>query len=61
MPNNKINLFAKFLTSGEVEHAYNLTRDILIKNGMKIGIIPDSYNKKLFKLIKHCPEGVSYA
>ena len=50
---------AKLLTSGEVEHAFNFTKDILRSQGMKIYDIPDETNIKILKLIKYIPEGVS--
>jgi ClpP class serine protease len=58
--NNKkdINKVVKLLTSGEVEHAFNFTKELLRSQGMNIFDIPDETNIKIIKLIRHLPEGV---
>lgn len=58
--NNKkdIEKVAKLLTSGEVEHSFNFTKEVLRSKGMKIGDIPDKTNIKIIKLIKYLPDGV---
>ena len=53
--------FVRFLTSGEVEHAYNLTANQLIKLGLKINNIPEDINRFITKLIiSKSGEGVSF-
>jgi len=58
--NNKkdINKVVKLLTSGEVEHAFNFTKELLRSQGMNIFDIPDETNIKIIKLIRHLSEGV---
>jgi len=46
--------------SGDIEHGYNLTRDLLNNMGMNIGNIDDEMNIKLTKLVERMPEGVTY-
>lgn len=57
----KLTHITELLTSGDVEHAYNFTKDILKANGMNIKDIPDTTNIKLIKLIQKMPEGVRYS
>ncbi len=55
-----LNKVVKLLTSGEVEHAFNFTKEILRSQGLRIKDIDDGTNIKLIKLIKHIPDGVFY-
>jgi len=48
------------LVSGEIEHSFNLTKDVLREFGMDIKDIPTKTNKELLNLIKNMPEGVIY-
>lgn len=52
--------FLDLITSGEVEHAFNLTPDILQAYGFNINKISDSDNKTLFKILKSIRDGVTY-
>lgn len=53
--------FIKFITSGEVEHAYQLTPQILNNFGFTINKIPEEAQKVLLKLISSKGlEGVTY-
>ncbi len=53
-----MNKVINLLTSGEVEHSFNFTKEILVSQGLKIKGIDDGTNIKLIKLIKHLPDGV---
>jgi ClpP class serine protease len=55
-----LNKITNLLTSGEIEHGFNLTKDILKNQGLTINDIPDETNIKLIKLIRHISEGVTY-
>jgi ClpP class serine protease len=53
--------FIKFVTEGEVEHAYNLTKEKLNSFGFKVEEIPVEIQKKLLKIIiSKSKEGVSF-
>lgn len=52
--------FVDYLTSGEIQHAFPLTKDRLLSFGLKVGDIDEKTNVKLLKLIKNIKEGVSY-
>jgi hypothetical protein len=56
-----LNKVTKLLTSGEVEHAFNFTKEILRSQGLRINDIDNNTNIKLMKLIKHLSDGVSYS
>lgn len=52
--------FLDLITSGEVEHAYNLTPEILSTYGFDVKALGFNDNKKLFKILKTLKEGVTY-
>jgi len=52
--------FVNFLTSGDVQHALPLTKEILRSYGLKIKDIDDDTNKKLINLLKRIKDGVTY-
>jgi ClpP class serine protease len=53
--------FIKFLTSGDIEHGYQIFRDDLIKFGLDVKLINNDLNEKLLKLISsETYEGVKY-
>lgn len=56
-----MNKIVNLLVSGDIEHGFNLTKDILRAYGLPIKNIGPKTNNYLHKLIKHLPEGVSYA
>jgi len=47
-----------FLVSGNIEHGFNLTKDILKGFGMPIKDINAETNKQILKIIKYMPDGV---
>lgn len=55
-----LNKVTKLLTSGEVEHAFNFTKEILKSQGLRINDINDETNIMIIKLIKNLPDGVIY-
>jgi len=59
---NKKNIknLSKIMTSGEVEHGFNMTKDFLRFNGLDIKDLDNKNGNKLIKLIKSLPQGVSY-
>lgn len=59
--NNQRKLFVDLLTSGDVQHALPLTKDILKSYGLQVKDIDDNTNIKLLKLLKRTTEGVSYS
>lgn len=52
--------FLKFMTSGEVEHAYQISPEVLSSFGFDIKPINNVDSQKLFKVLKHIKEGVTY-
>jgi ClpP class serine protease len=52
--------FLDFITNGEVEHAYNLTPEVLSSFGFDVKKISPLDNVKLFKVLKSIKEGVTY-
>lgn len=55
-----INKIADYLTNGNIEHGYNLTKDILREIGIDIKDIPRKTNERLVKIMDLLPEGVSW-
>ncbi len=54
-----MNNLLNYLTQGNIEHGFNITKDILIEMGLDIKDIPMKTNNRLLKLIKYLPEGVT--
>lgn len=56
----ELNNIVNFLTSGEIEHGFNITKNILRSKGLDIKDLSPRDNLGLVKLIKSMPQGVSY-
>jgi hypothetical protein len=56
-----LNKIVDLLTLGEVEHAFNFTKEILRSQGLRINDIDNNTNIKLIKLIRYLPDGVIYS
>lgn len=55
-----IKLLSKLMTSGELEHGFNMTKDFLRFNGLEIKDLDDKTGKRISKIIKLLPQGVTY-
>lgn len=61
LPIEKRKKFVKFLTSGEVEHSFNLTKRHLREFGLEIKEIPEGLNKQLNSILSSgACEGIHY-
>ena len=54
-----MNNLLNYLTQGNIEHGFNITKDILIEMGLDIKDISMKTNNRLLKLMKFLPEGVT--
>lgn len=55
-----LNKLSEYLTSGEIEHGYNMTKDVLRSKGLEIKDIPEDTNVQLSKILRIMPEGVTF-
>ena len=60
MDKKELKNFVEYLTSGEIEHGFNITKQLLKEKGLDIKDIPETTNKRLINLMNFLPEGVSY-